>query len=107
VTARSVFLSAALLLALLAGLFGCSRKPVNKAPIQKYKMEGEVIRVDPGYQVAVIKHKDIDGWMKAMTMDYTVRSKEDFSKLHPGDHIFATVFVQGDEFWVGDVRNAP
>jgi hypothetical protein len=42
-----------------------------------------------------------------MTMDYPFRSKEDYAKLHPGDHITGTVFVQGDDFWVGEIQKSP
>ena len=92
---------------LLLGLAGCSRDPRNTAPVKQYKIDGEIVRLDPADQTAVIKHKDIDGWMKAMTMDYAFRSKEDYAKLHPGDHILGTVFVQGDDFWVGEIQKAP
>jgi Cu/Ag efflux protein CusF len=98
---RSLLLIVALLLA------GCSKQPVNHEPIRKYHIDGEIVRLDPDTQSAVIRHKDIEGWMKAMTMDYPFRSKEDYAKLHPGDHITGTVFVQGDDFWVGEIQKAP
>jgi Cu/Ag efflux protein CusF len=98
---RSILLAAALLLA------GCSKQPVNHEPIRKYHIDGEIVRLDPDAQSAVIRHKDIEGWMKAMTMDYPFRSKEDYAKLHPGDHITGTVFVQGDDFWVGEIQKSP
>jgi Cu/Ag efflux protein CusF len=34
--------------------------------------------------------------MDAMTMDYPVKSKDDFKKLHIGDQIKATVNVASD-----------
>ena len=51
--------------------------------------------------------KAIEGWMGAMTMDYPIRTKEDFAKLHPGDRIDGTVYVQDEDYSVGDIHRAP
>lgn len=83
-------------------LFGCAKAP--EAPIKQYQMKGEVLQLDPEHQVATIKHENIEGFMHAMTMEYGVRDKQDFAKLHKGDNINATVFVQGDDYWVGNVK---
>ena len=93
-----ILLLASLLLA------GCASKPAE--PIHKYPMRGVVTQLDPEHQVATIKHEDIPGFMHAMTMEYGLRDKQDFAKLHSGDRIQATVFVQGDDYWVGEVKPA-
>jgi Cu/Ag efflux protein CusF len=103
---RRILVFAILLFAAFAWT-ACSGQKANNAPIQKYSMDGEIMRVNSADQTATIKHKDIEGWMKAMTMDYSIRNKDDFAKLHPGDHINGTVYVQGDDFWVGDIHEAP
>jgi Cu/Ag efflux protein CusF len=95
------------LLAAALILTACSKQPVNREPIRKYHIDGEIVRLDPDTQSAVIRHKDIEGWMKAMTMDYAFRSKEEYGKIHPGDHITGTVYVQGDDFWIGEIQKAP
>lgn len=64
-------------------------------------MVGEVMRLDPPNRLATIKHEAIKDFMAAMTMDYAVRDQADFEKLHVGDKITATVFVQGGEYWAG------
>jgi Cu/Ag efflux protein CusF len=69
-------------------------------------MRGEVMQLDPEHQVATINHENIEGFMHAMTMDYGFRDKQEFAKLHKGDHIEATLFVQGDDYWVGQVKTA-
>ena len=92
-----LFLSALLLLA-------CAGKPPE--PIKQYPMRGVVTQLDPQNQVETIKHEDIPGFMHAMTMEYGLRDKNEFAKLHNGDTIAATVFVQGDDYWVGDVKPA-
>ena len=78
----------------------------SKEPVKQYAMRGEVTQMDPEHQAATIKHENIPGFMHAMTMEYGIRNKQDFAKLHKGDHIDATVFVQGDDFWVGNVKPA-
>ena len=42
-------------------------------------------------------------------MEYQVKDALDFSRLRPNECIDATVFVQGTQYWVADVRpaNAP
>lgn len=86
-------------------LLACARKaPESKEPLKKYAMRGEVVQLDPEHQVATIKHEDIPGFMGAMTMDYGFRDKSDFAKLHKGDRFSATLFSQGDDFWVGEVK---
>ena len=67
-------------------------------------MTGEVISVDSKVQSATIKHGPISGWMEGMTMEYPIRSKQDFAKLHPGDRITATVNVRGTDYDLTDIR---
>lgn len=85
-------------------LFACSKAP--ELPVKQYPMKGEVLQLDPEHQVATIKHENIEGFMHAMTMEYGIRDKKDFEKLHKNDKIDATVFVQGDDYWVGNVKPA-
>lgn len=94
---------AVLPLALLLG--SCARTPEKSSePVKRYSIHGEVIRLDPDGKIATIKHDKIQGWMEAMTMGYPVKDSQDFSSLQPDECIDATVFVQGDAFWVGEVK---
>ena len=79
----------------------------SSEPIETYALTGEVVRVLPEEKIAVIKHDNIEGWMKAMTMEFPVKSDEDFAKLKPGARIEAKVYVQDLEFWIGDVTVLP
>jgi len=72
--------------------------------VKRYPMAGEVVAVDPSTRNATIKHGKIEGWMDAMTMEYTVKPDSDFAKLHVGDLIQATVVVQDPVYWVTDVK---
>jgi Cu/Ag efflux protein CusF len=42
--------------------------------------------------------------MEAMTMDYPVRSKEEFARLRVGDHISATVSVHGTDYELTNIK---
>jgi protein SCO1/2 len=97
-----------LFLAVVAALLSaCSNHKVTSTAVKRYAIEGEILKVNPGEQTATIKHKEIPGWMGAMTMDYQIPSKTDYGKVHVGDRIKATVFVQDEEFWVGDIQDPP
>jgi Cu/Ag efflux protein CusF len=79
-------------------------KPVSNAPIEKYKLDGVVVSVDPQAHLAKINGQKIEGWMEAMTMEYPVKDQASLESLHTGDHIAATVFVQDLNFWLGDIH---
>jgi len=93
----------ACLLVLLLALFGCGTKDTAK----RYPMQGVVKAVDPAAKMATIDAGKIDDWMDAMTMEYPVRPDSEFAKLHAGDHIEATVVVDGGIYYVTDVKVLP
>ena len=93
----------ACLLVLLLALFGCGTKDTAK----RYPMQGVVKAVDPAAKMATIDAGKIDDWMDAMTMEYPVRPDSEFAKLHTGDHIEATVVVDGGIYYVTDVKVLP
>lgn len=79
-------------------LAGCKRE--EKQPVRQYSLRGEVVRLNAGSQTAVIKHEKIGDWMEAMTMEFPVRDKAEFSKLAAGKRVRATVNVQGYDYWL-------
>jgi len=81
-------------------LAGCA----HKEPVKRYPMEGEIRALDPATHNATIKAGKIEGWMDAMTMEYTVKPDAEFAKLHVGDRIQATLLVQDPTYWVTDVK---
>lgn len=82
----------------------CSREPESQEPEHHYLLSGVVVSLDPKLQTAVIKHGPIKGWMDAMTMEYPIRSKDDFAKLHEGDRITASVDVSGLNYSLSNVQ---
>ena len=67
-------------------------------------MRGEIMGLDAGGHTATIKHQEIKGFMGAMTMGYPVKDAGEFSKLSVGEPITATVYVNGDEMWIGNIQ---
>jgi len=99
--------SACVSLALFACLSqaGCGRPDQSSnPPVKRYELQGQVVRLEPQTRAAVIDGQKIEGWMDAMTMEYPVKNATDYQSLRPGQHIKATVFVQGMEFWIGEIR---
>jgi len=92
---RRAFLTAA-----AAALAACSKQ----APEKRYTLTGDVLRLDPNARMATIKGDRIQGWMEAMTMDYPVKDKAEFAKLHEADRITATVFVGESGYHIGEIR---
>ena len=89
------------ILLLALALCGCKSK---SAPVERYKLDGVVVSLDPTGQSAKIDGQKIEGWMDAMAMDYPVKDKKEFDELKEKEHITATVFVQGLNFWIGEIR---
>jgi Cu/Ag efflux protein CusF len=100
----------AALLALIMALGGCGSSKTEDAaktgPAKEYPMHGEIRGLDSGQHVATIKHDEIPGFMKAMTMGYPVKDQAEFSKLKVGDQIDGTLYVKDDDMWVGNIRQA-
>lgn len=96
---------------LAVGLIGCSTPKAEEAskssaPTKEFQMRGEVTGLDAGGHVATIKHEAIQGFMGAMTMGYPVKDPAEFSKLAVGEPITATVYQNGDDFWIGNIQKA-
>jgi Cu/Ag efflux protein CusF len=87
-------------------LAGCQRNPPPQ-PVKEYQMQGEVVSVDPAAQTATVKSGKIEGWMEAMTMEYPVKDKAEFSKLKAGEKIQAKLLVQGTDYWISAVNEEP
>jgi len=98
------FAVATLALGLALGSCSAPKSETSKAEIKTYSMHGQIAGLDPGQHVATIKHDEIAGFMGAMTMGYSVRDPAEFGKLTVGETFNATVYVQGDDLWVGNIR---
>jgi Cu/Ag efflux protein CusF len=92
------------ILLLAFGLCACTHNPSPKAPIERYTLDGTILQLDAQAHIAKIDGQEIKGWMEAMTMEYQVKDQNEFSALHVGDQITATVFVQGLNYWIGEIH---
>jgi Cu/Ag efflux protein CusF len=91
------------LLALALFLAACG----TKTQVKQYEMRGEIKALDPVSKSATINAGKIGDWMEAMTMEYPVKPDAEFTKLHVGDRVQATVVVNDLKYYVTNVTVVP
>lgn len=109
-TMKKLYAFSAILIGLLmVWSSGCRREP--EGPVNAYKLTGTIVSLDAKARIAVIQHQDITDsagkvWMRAMTMDFPVKSPDEFAKLKPGLKIRATVYQRSTdlEYWIGNIQ---
>ncbi len=84
-------------------LAACARRDAPK----EYALKGVVVSVDQKAKTATIKHERIEGWMEAMTMEFPVRHDADLQKLAPGAKVQGTLYVTGENYYLGKVQITP
>jgi Cu/Ag efflux protein CusF len=89
-----------ILLFLALALLGCGARET----VKRYPMQGDVRALDPAAKTATISAGKIGDWMEPMTMEYPVKPDSELTKLQVGDHIEAVVVVQGEKYYVTDVK---
>lgn len=83
-----ILLSALLLLCFV----GCrSQKPAISE--RRFPIEGRVVALDPAAHTITLDHHEVVGYMKAMTMGFTVHDAWVFKVVHPGDTVQATLVI--------------
>lgn len=107
---KAIFIFCGLLLAVAAG---CKQEspPPAAAPIaapasaaKSYAARGIVKALATDKRAVTIKHEEIPGYMKAMTMELSVRDTNELAGIAPNDEITFTLRVTDDDDWVEDVR---
>ena len=89
----------------LAG-WACSEAlPEPEDPWVPYPLTGKIVQLQDGEtKIAVVDHEEIEGWMGAMTMGFSIENADQFAKLSEGDQIEATVMVRGDlEYYLDEI----
>jgi len=76
-------------LALIATLAACGRE----AETRQYELEGQILGIEPSRNEVLIRHEDIEGFMPAMTMPFTVEDPALLDGKQPGDLVTATLVV--------------
>ena len=99
---------------LLLAMTACTKSTRAAGPVDRYELEGSVVRVDSQARTATIKHGDIKNvqgkvWMAAMTMEFPIKEKVDFEKLKEGIRIKAALFQRPAdlEYWIAEVTVLP
>ena len=71
---------------------------------REYRLEGQVLSVQPDHKQAVIRHEEIRGFMSAMTMPYDVKDPKEYENLAPGDLVTATLVVEPTKAYLEGVK---
>jgi protein SCO1 len=101
-SAQAAWLSRALIALSCLVVFGCgSSRPQSSA--RHYRLEGTVVNVLKPEQQLVVDHKDIPGFMAAMTMAYPVNDPKALDALTPGDQITADVVVSDSDLYLDHI----
>jgi protein SCO1/2 len=89
-----------LLFASLCGVNSCGR---NTSHEKRYDLKGKVVAVEPDKHLVTVEHKEIKGYMPAMTMPFTVRNEADLQILEPEALVTATLVVDGSHSWLEEL----
>jgi protein SCO1/2 len=85
---------------LLFSVAACRKDTSNQ---KRYELTGKVLNVEPDKHQITVAHEDIKDYMPAMTMPFTLREDWPFKVLATGDHITATLVVDGTESWLEEI----
>ena len=95
----------ALVLLSLALFAACHRESEPAGPVRHYAMTGKIVSLDAKHQTATVDAAAIPHYMEAMTMEYPIKNKSEFSSLHVGEQISATLDVASDDtYTLKDVK---
>lgn len=83
---------------------GCSANRQSAGSERHYQLTGRVVALNPANHTATIDAAAIPNFMEAMTMEYPIKSRAEFQKLHTGDKITATINVSDDGYNLSDVH---
>jgi protein SCO1/2 len=75
----------------------------SQPPARHYKLEGKIESIDRQRQQLVVDHKEIHGFMGAMTMPYPVKTPFTLTQVSVGDQITADLVVNGGEYWLENI----
>ncbi len=81
---------------LIVLLAACRATP----PPKEYRVEGQLLRIDNVQHQVTVAHKDIIGFMPAMTMTFRVKEAALLHGRKAGELVDATLSVQGTDVWI-------
>jgi protein SCO1/2 len=84
-------------------LVSCTSKPREPKDVRRYPIDGKVIAVDKAKKEITLQHREIPGFMAAMTMPFSVREYWVFNVAQPGDEVHATLAVEADRAYLTEI----
>lgn len=99
----------ALLLVILS-LIACAEekpKPASEPGERLYTIRGVILSRNHGDHSLRLKHEAVEGFMAAMTMDFSVRGADLKALPANGARIEAKLHVTGRAFWITGVKQIP
>ena len=97
-------------IAAASGCGGTARPPRGSAATADavttvdYTLKGVVLSVAPESGRVLIRHQEVPGFMKAMTMPFEPADKSILGLLHPGDHVEGVLHVERKDGAVRDYQ---
>jgi Cu/Ag efflux protein CusF len=70
---------------------------------KEHVFRGKIEQVDANAQTLTVANENVEGWMSAMTMNYSADRADVYEKVKPGDQITAKVY-DGDFGTLYDVQ---
>jgi protein SCO1 len=99
---RARVLLIAVLAVACAGLGACTKTKPQQ--MKRFPFTGRVVSIDQGSQSAVIDGDAIPGFMDPMAMTYKIKDAGEFKKVSAGDSIAADIVVDGENYWLENVK---
>lgn len=75
----------------------------SRSEARRYELSGQVVSVDKQQRRVTVSHKEIPGFMPAMTMPFYLKDEWALDVLAAGDTIQATLVVDRDRSWLEDI----
>lgn len=75
-----------------------------QATEQIFQVKGAVIELHPEEKTARIRHEEIPGYMKAMTMSFDVRDTNELAGLEAGDTVTFRMTVTDTDGWIDQIK---
>ena len=104
-TRRLAFMGVMLTFAVMLSFLPSSGRAQQTAR-KEHAFRGKVEKVDMRAKTLTVNGENVEGWMGAMTMTYTVDKADVLDKVKAGDQITAKVY-DGDFKTLYDVRVVP
>jgi len=79
---------------------GCSGE---KPPAKRFEVTGSVVSVDKAAKMVILNHREIPGYMSAMTMGFSVKDNWVLDAAKPGAKLQATLVVEDGKSWLEGV----